>query len=147
MMTCDECGGHPRDGSTCRQQWDALLALEFSDHRAAAVHFLTVACYQLQHPTSFALTDGGRWSLQKAVRDVVVHGRPVASVRDAMQQAYDGSRRVRGMAATPTPTVRWSTTVADVGPPDPERHVGRVQAWAESVVADLERPEGRVPGH
>ena len=141
MAACDECGARSRDGATCRQQWDALLALEFSDPRAGSVHFLTVTCYQLQHPASFPLTAEARRWLADALREVIVHARPVATVRDVMHQEWDGSRRVREMTTTPVPTVRWSATVADVGEPDPERHVERVQAWAVAVLGDLDYHE------
>lgn len=146
MTTCDECGAQPRDGMACRQQWDELLALEFTDPRAGSVHFLTVACYQLQHPASFRLTAEARRWLEDALRDVVMHGQPAMAVRDTLQRAYDGHRRVRDTATAPAPRVRWSATVADVGVGDPERHAARVRAWAVSVLSDLDRHAADGPG-
>ena len=138
MGACPQCGAPDRDELTCRAQWDELLALEFSDARAGSVHFLTVACYQLQHPESFPLDPDVRQQLRGALHDVLVHDRPMAEIRDAVQRRYDGARRVR--AATPAPARRqrpWSRTVHDVGPPDADHHVERVRAWARGVHRDL----------
>jgi hypothetical protein len=138
MGDCPECGAADRRGSTCREQWHELLALEFSDPRAGAVHFLTVACYELQHPTQFDLHPEARQQLADALRSVVLHGRSVDDVRRRMGEAYDGSRSVLAADdAAPAVLGSWSHTVADVGPPDPEVHVERVRACARSVVSDL----------
>lgn len=137
MDGCQECGAPEVDGRTCRQQWDELLALEFSDARAGSVHFLTVACYQLQHPKAFPLHAAARRWLENALGEVVVQDRPVSALRDAMQRGYDGSRSVLGPSAEVVVPRHWSRTVADVGPPDAERHAGRVRSWAAAVHADL----------
>lgn len=137
MDGCHECGAAERDGRTCRQQWDELLALEFSDARAGSVHFLTVACYQLQHPQAFPLHPEARRWLEDALGGVVLQGRPISTVRDAMQRRYDGSRSVVGPPSASAVPQRWSRTVADVGAPDAERHAERVREWAATVYADL----------
>ncbi|MEX0868191.1 MAG: DUF5946 family protein [Nitriliruptoraceae bacterium] len=137
MGRCDECGTLERDGQCCRQQWGELLALEFSDVRAGSVHFLTVASYQLQHPASFPLQPEALRDLVAALRDAVIDGRDVTSVRDAMQRRYDGSRPVAATAGDVVAQRRWTRTVADVSPPDPAGHVERVIRWAAAVVDDL----------
>ncbi len=139
MATCDECGASVRDDLACRGQFDELLALEFSDPRAGRVHFLTVACYQLQHPATFPLTPSGTEHLVGALRDVVVLGLPVTEVRDRMSGAFAGDARAvaRGSAEPEQPSRQWSMTVADVGPPDPSTHADRITEWASAVLADL----------
>lgn len=138
MATCDECGATKQRGLTCREQWDELIALEFSDVRAGPVHFLTVTCYQLQHPETFPLAATARTRLADALADVVVRDRPVTEVRDEMARASEGSGRVRASDDTaPPPAVAWSCTVADLGPPDVGLHTARIRQWAGSVVEDL----------
>ncbi len=46
---CPECGGAPLDGKTCQEIFDAFLVLEFTDPGYGEVHFLTVACFMIQH--------------------------------------------------------------------------------------------------
>lgn len=139
-MPCPGCGAPRQRGLTCREQWEELLALEFSDLRAGRVHFLTVACYQLQHPSSFALSPEATEQLRSALEDVVVHQRPVTAVRDEMQQAFTGSRRVRSAgSAETTPSSTWSVTVADLGAPDPLEHEERIHRWARAVLDDVSR--------
>jgi hypothetical protein len=138
MATCPACGAPPRRGLTCRQQWDELLALEFSDPRAGTVHFLTVACYQLQHPRAFPLGQEARSALRDLLEEVVSHGLPVAAARDVLQRRFDGPARVSVSdhdAVPPSGTV-WSSTVADVRGPDPSTHVSHVRRWAASVCAE-----------
>ena len=137
MATCDECGAGVQRGLSCREQWDELIALEFSDAHAGAVHFLTVSCYQLQHPRAFPLATAARDQLRGALADVVLRDRPVTEVRDEVAHAVEGSRRVRDDDPAPSPAVVWSCTVADLGPPDAGLHTARVRHWAEAVVQDL----------
>ncbi len=133
--TCPECGASDQDGLACRQQWEALLGLEFSDARTWPAHFLTVACYRLQHPQTFGLTEAAREQLWRALANVVEQGQSVDEARRAMQRTFDGATRVRAKAVTPVARVAWSRTVADVYPPEPMAHVERVWAWARSMLA------------
>ena len=50
---CPECGAPATDGLTCWAQLGAILAWEWGDPALQAQHFLTVACYNLQHPAQF----------------------------------------------------------------------------------------------
>jgi hypothetical protein len=146
MGRCRECGAPENDGRTCRGQWDELLALEFSDVRAGSVHFLTVVCYQLQHPRTFRLHTEARRDLARALGEVVVHSRPISSIRAGLQHRYDGARSVSGPPADP-PVRDWSRTVTDVGPPDPQHHAERVRGWAAAVYADLDRIDDHGGSH
>jgi hypothetical protein len=135
---CPECGARDRDGTSCRGQWDELLALEFTDPRAGPVHFHTVACYQLQHPAEFRLDTTARVRLLEELRGVVFEGRSVAEVRRQAGATYEGAQTVRTSGPPVAPERRdWSHTVADVGAPDPMHHAERVTEWARQVIADL----------
>ncbi len=136
MATCDECGAASQRGLDCREQWDELISLEFSDVRAGAVHFLTVTCYQLQHPRAFPLAVAARDTLTQALADVVVRDRPVTDVRDEVAHAVEDAHPA-DEAPAPSPAMRWSCTVADLGPPEPGLHTARVRQWAGAVVQDM----------
>jgi hypothetical protein len=47
--TCSECGAVLQDESSCQEIFDSFLALEFEDPAYGEVHFLTVACFMIQH--------------------------------------------------------------------------------------------------
>ena len=47
-------------------------------------------------------------------------------------------RFARGEKMALPETVRWTKTIADVCPNDPDTYCADVRAWAEAVVADLE---------
>jgi hypothetical protein len=134
-----ECAAPRRRSLTCRQQWDELLALECSDPRAAPVHLLTVACYQLQHPRTFPLTAEARHRLRELLEDVVLRGRSLGEARDALQQRFDGQARVAAMADEPVAAApaAWSMTVAEIGGPDPDTHVATIRRWATSVCEEV----------
>ena len=136
--TCPECGAPDQAGLTCREQWEALLGLEFSDARTWPAHFLTVACYQLQHPQTFRLTEAAREQLWRALENVVEQGQPVDEARRDVQHAFDGATRVRAKGQAPIPRIAWNYTVADVYPLKPMAHVERVWAWALSLLAQKE---------
>jgi hypothetical protein len=46
---CAECGAVLPEGETCQTIFESFMALEFSDLAYGEVHFLTVACYMIQH--------------------------------------------------------------------------------------------------
>lgn len=144
MSACPECSAPQGPTGSCREQWDALLALEFSEPSTFHVHFLTVACYQLQHPRTQPLSEDARRQLARALEDVVVHGRAITDVQREMGATFAGATRVRpnemdGDQASLTSVDRWTTTVADVGPPDPDLHATRVLEWARAIHDDLQR--------
>ena len=46
---CAECGAIIDQEESCQEIFDRFLVLEFSDPEYGAVHFLTVACFMIQH--------------------------------------------------------------------------------------------------
>lgn len=107
------------------------------------MHFLTVTCYQLQHPQAHPLSARARARLRDALADVIERGRSVADARDDMQRAFDGAHRVRASPddAAPRGTARtWTLTVADLHPLDAATHAGSVTSWARAVLADTASP-------
>lgn len=103
--------------------------------RAGQVHFLTAACYQLQHPASWSLDEGVRNQRLESLRLVMEDDIPVEEIRRQMGERYEGAHRVVGTDAPDvSPPRTRSYTVADVGPPDAQSHADRIRIWARAVI-------------
>jgi hypothetical protein len=122
---------------TCWEQLGGVLAWEAHDPALGAEHFLTVACYNLQHPAQFA--DEVVAGLQAALVDHLDRGVAVAELRRRAGRAYQGSRRVLRPEAERRPVLRrWAMTIADVYlPARPEGAAERVRRWAACVRAAI----------
>ena len=136
---CPECGAPSVDGFTCWEQLGAILAWEWQDPALAAVHFLTVATYNLQHPAQF--TEPALAGLQEQFIAHLDQGIPVSEIRRRVGQASAGATRVLKPEAERRPVLRqWPMTIADVYIPDrPGGAAGRVKAWAASVREEIGR--------
>lgn len=134
---CPECGAPRVDGLGCRDMLGQLLAWEVDDAELRAVHFLTVASYNLQHPARF--TDEAITGLRQAYLDHLDHGVPVAELRRRASAAVEGSKRVRRDEASVRPMPRaWPMTVADVYHGcRPEGAAERVRRWSREIRREL----------
>ncbi len=135
--TCPECGAPRVDGMACWEQLGGILAWESQDPELSAQHFLTVACYNLQHPAQF--TDEAIAGLRASFIDHLDKGKPVAEIRRDAGRAYQGKKRVRKPESERHPVLRhWNKTIADVYIPDkPEGAAQRVREWAAAVRSEL----------
>ncbi len=135
--TCPECGAPEVDGLTCWQQLAAIGAWEFQDPELLAEHFLTVACYNLQHPAMF--TEEALAGLRSAFIDHIDKGLPVEEIRRRAARAYEGKKRVLKRESERHPVLRqWRLTIADVYISDkPEGAAERVRRWAAAVYSEL----------
>lgn len=136
-VTCSECGAPQLDALTCWEQLGALLAWEWQDPALLAVHFLTVASYNLQHPAQF--TEEAIHGLQAAFIDHLERGVPVAELRRRVSRFAEGKTRVLKQATARQPRLRcWSMTIVDVYLPDqPQGAADRVRAWAATIRQEL----------
>ena len=139
--TCPECGAPVVDGLSCWEQLGAILAWEWQDPALLAVHFLTVASYNLQHPAQF--TDDALAGLRAAFIEHLDQGVSVAEVRRRVSSVAEGKMRVLKPEANRRPVLRpWPMTVADVYLPDqPQGAADRVRAWAAAICQRM-RDEG-----
>jgi len=137
VATCRECGAPQVDGLTCWEQLGALLAWEWQDPALLAVHFLTVASYNLQHPAQF--TAEAITGLRAALIDHLDRGMPVAELRRRVSHFAEGQTRVLKKAAEQQPRLhQWSMSIADVYLPEqPEGAADRVRAWAAATRQEL----------
>jgi hypothetical protein len=145
---CPECGAAlPRTGS-CQEYLHELLLLEAQVPGApgAEPHFLAVASFNLQHPSTFlpsVLT-----GLQRTVADVLAGRATVDDARRRARHGADGTTRVRRRPETVLssddqlvlrawPTT-WPITVLDVCRLPPEKYVESVRRWAASIIEVLD---------
>lgn len=134
---CPECGASWANGMDCWEQLGWLLGWEADDPELLAEHFVTVSCYNLQHPAQF--TDEALAGLCAAFIEHLDHGLPVPEIRRRNARTYEGSKRVRKPEAERRPVLRrWPMTIADVYIPDhPEGAAQRVRDWAAAIRSEL----------
>jgi Family of unknown function (DUF5946) len=144
---CPDCGARGLNQS-CIQMFGELLALEY-EHPAAfgAVHYLTVACFYLQHPRGFS--DVARDTWRSFVGEFLDHQvTPGALLRRIRRQLDNNHVRIREPGQEPPqwwPRV-WPVTVADAipsptEPRSPAGHIERVRRWAAAIRATIDTSE------
>ncbi len=140
---CPECNADWKDGLTCRDHFDQMLAWEFEDPGGAgAVHHLTVLCYNLQHPGIYS-PEGLDWAKTLLV-DFMTNDLSISEARQ--RQSIDADSGTRTFKITGTPDshgryahpVRWSITIGDVASRGLDGYGDRVRAWAASILAALQ---------
>lgn len=143
MPPCPECGALLVDGQNCRQLFDALLLLERESTTAdRAAHFLAVSSYVLQHPISMQYNAAALLSARDSVAELLSGRASLDSIRRRIRATKNGPRRVArraGEAAHSWHVAAWPLTVADVLAGGSCEFPQRVRAWAESIVAVLNR--------
>ncbi len=134
---CSECGAPRVMGLSCWEQLGALIAWEGSDPELLAEHFLTVTCYNLQHPAQF--TDAALANLRAAMMDRLDKGVAVEELRRRAARRFEGKTRVLKPASERRPVLReWGMTIADVYTPEhPDGAADRVRAWAATIRREL----------
>jgi hypothetical protein len=143
--TCPECGARLPEGGTCRDHFDALLALEWQipGGPGEVAHFHAVACYGLQHPDSMGYTAETLAGLRQALADQLSGRATLDEIRRRTRRQVDGAARVRRREGDAAPAWRrggWPMTVADILTVAPETaaYGERVREWACSVLEALE---------
>ena len=137
VPNCSECGALSHDGLTCRERFHALLTMEVQDPELASLHFLTVACYNLQHPSQFTpeALEGLRISLKGLLGGTMT----IDEIRRRTSSEYDGPKKVLQPAWRQQVILNiWKMTTADVYRPfQPRGTAERVKQWAESVRREI----------
>ncbi len=156
MPRCTECGATLPESGDCLALFHELLALEAQVDGAPGnvPHFLAVATYNLQHPSTF--TSQALAGLRRAVSDVLGGRATIADVRRRATASVGGGVRVKrhegeeaGDAARPSRIAwpaQWPMTVLDVNRVAPEQYVEHVARWAEGTVRTLDKALGAVTG-
>lgn len=143
---CPECGAPVPDRGTCRDNFHALLALEWelSGGAGTIAHFFAVSSYSLQHPDSMRYTVEAITWLRSSVDTALETGCSVESLR-ASARRQGAATHVTRREGDPVPVwgvESWTTTVTDVLAGGTDGYGERVRYWAETVIADIgARPE------
>lgn len=121
----------------CCEQLGVVLAWEWQDPELLALHFVTVASYNLQHPAQF--TDEALSGLKRSYAEHLDRGTPVSHIRARANAAVNGNTRVKRPAEDQRPVLRqFDMTIADVYlPGQPEGAADRVRAWACAIRRSL----------
>lgn len=143
--TCPECGAPVPEGGTCKDNFHALLALEWQvpDGAGAIAHFFAVSAYGLQHPESMHYTAEALAWLRSAVTEAIETGCSVEELRASAQaQSHESGAHVTRHGDDPVPAwgrSSWTTTVADVIAGGVDDYGGRVKAWASATLSDIDQ--------
>lgn len=138
---CTSCGAAHQDDRTCQSVFEEFLALEFTDAGYGAVHFLTVACYMVQHGQ---YSDEGLGWISGRLRDHLEGGVPVERIR--RQAAGEVGQGQRGWKVTrrpgdpPQAKIAWSMTIMDVaaGTRDAASYRALVTKWARVTLREMQ---------
>ena len=143
---CPECGAAISAEKTCQDIFDAFLALEFTDPGFGEVHFLTVACFMIQHGRYS--TEGLAW-IQQQLRAHLEENVPVEHIRrKAGREANQANRTwkvTRQPGKPPLPKIAWSMTITDIesgcldetGLPDAVRYCALIREWAHATLKEM----------
>ncbi len=145
VHSCPECGADWHTGTTCQDHFHQMLAWEFEDLAAGAVHHLTVLCYYIQHPS--LLSPEGLAHQKALLKTFVEEGISPVEARHLQRDEVDSGRRTWSFKpgdqpATHASSIRWDMTTGDAAGENLEGYATRVHAWARSVLAALEAAEG-----
>lgn len=140
---CPECGAPVPEGGLCRDNFSALLALEWQVPEGAGTiaHFFAVSSYGLQHPDSMRYTVEAIEWLRAAVTTALATGCSVEVLR-ASARSTSKNARITRREGDPVPSWgvdRWTMMVADILAGGTEGYAERVKAWAASVIDDIDR--------
>jgi len=142
---CPECGAPVPTEGCCRDNFHAMLALEWEVPGGAGgiAHFYAVSAYLLQHPDTMSYTiESLRWLRAEVARalngEVTVEGMR----RSARREGDRGNiTRREGDPVQRWAVIRWTMSVADVLEGGVEGYGERVARWAASVLGDLDASE------
>lgn len=138
---CPRCGAKYLNGMTCEEVFHQMLSLEFSDPNFGEVHFLTVACYMVQH---------GHYSpaallwVEQQFREYLRNGPEAIRKLRLSARQVDGNQRdwqvLRQPDETPQDIIPWSITIQEVfqSYQDPSGYCRAVRHWAEVTLKEMQ---------
>jgi hypothetical protein len=140
LECCAECGAVLPEGSTCQALFDECLCLEFTNPAYGQVHFLTVACFMIQHGR---YSDEALAGMQPMLRAYLDEQMSTQQLRQhAAKRMNDAARTwkvIRSADVPPPPQVAWSITIADVAQSmqDAESYCEQVKQWGRATLQQM----------
>jgi hypothetical protein len=141
VKVCPECGAVTVPARACQEIFDEFLALEFSDPNFGVVHFLTVACFMIQHRR---YSDEGLHWIAGKLRDHLEKGISVENIRrQANRDASRDNRRWKAGRASnerQLPVIDWRMRICDVNFPsgDATIYCEEITHWARLTLEDMQ---------
>jgi hypothetical protein len=138
--TCPDCGAPQTDEMTCQTAFDTFLSLEYVDPAYGAVHFLTVACFMIQHNR---YSDVGLIWIQNTLGEYLEKDLSLDQLRQLASQGTDSGSRswkvTRSKDAPPLPKVAWSMTIIDVARQytDADSYRDLITQWARVTLREM----------
>lgn len=138
--TCPECGAAWSEADQCQSTFDEFLALEFTDPGYGDVHFLTVACFMIQHNR---YSDEGLGWIRTQLRRYLEENLNGPQIRKiAAESAGLGQRTwkvTRAPDAPALPKITWRVTIIDVidSIAAPEEYRAAVLEWARATYQQM----------
>ena len=126
------------DGVTCESIFGEFMSLEFTDPSYGQVHFLTVACYMIQH---HHYSDEAYVWIQSALMHYLEKGRSSEKIRLDAAQGPGRTKGIRRPSDAPLlPRVAWSMTIADVAAQvsDAESYRSLIHDWGLLTLNEME---------
>lgn len=139
--SCPQCGVQYRNGVTCEDAFNQMLALEFADEAFGRVHFLTVACYMIQH--GFYSSSALDW-IGERLQEYLQEQLPVSRIRQQAAHRVDDALREWKVLRQPNDPVQskiaWSMTIQDVvnDYQNAAEYVDQVQGWAARTLDEMQ---------
>lgn len=138
---CAECGAVLPEGMTCQAIFDEVLSLEYANSAYGQVHFLTVACFMIQHRrySNEALA----W-IQEKLQIYLDQQLTGQQLRRLIANETNGATRtwkiIRQADATPLPQIAWSMTIADIAQctQNSEVYCAQVKHWARTILQNMQ---------
>jgi uncharacterized protein DUF5946 len=136
---CPECGAALSHGSTCQTIFEECLSLEYTNPAYGQVHFLTVACFMIQHGR---YSDEALTGIQPLLRAALSEPLSAQQLRERAKRMSEATRSwkvTRQPDMPPLPNVAWSVTMADVAQSlqDPQKYCEQVQLWARVTLQQM----------
>lgn len=130
---CKECNAHLIDELSCWDMLGLLLSWESDDTELQKVHFLTVATYNIQHPSLFQ--EEAIKELRKLHRKYIDNEININEIRMIVEKLAKGEKRVfKPITERVIIPQKWKMTIADVYIPHmKEGAADRVRKWAKSI--------------
>ncbi|RDU36961.1 hypothetical protein DRW41_09690 [Neobacillus piezotolerans] len=135
--SCPECGAPEANGLDCRGQLEEILAWEQYSPELAEQHFWTVACFNIQHPST--ITDDSWRGLCAVFCEAYDENLTVKDIRGQVSSRTEGAARIkRGVAAKPIAR-EWAMAISEVYlAGEPKGAADRVRAWSKVIRKQIE---------
>ncbi|WP_181348151.1 DUF5946 family protein [Thalassobacillus sp. CUG 92003] len=135
---CTECGACLTKGKTCQSIYHEFLALELTDPGYGQVHFLTVACYMIQHN---GYSDDALVWIESKLRTYLENNLTGPEIRTLAAKDIEGRtwKIKRHENEQQLPKVSWSMTIADVEKEmhDTESYCELITEWGKRTLIDM----------